>query len=200
MALVINQLPSNYPEYPSNHIKMCLEIWHPGNDLLTTPLYCVCFQHHSLASKNGKIWFRFEMFWVSWKSSPDTSLDRVWLMFVLYGCFSWPQAARRPRPEWVLEIGWCPSLRPTQRRWPMWRHRTRSEPQPTPSHSLWAGTHTHLLSVFHHCLWVSVSHDGGEDDLTGNWVLWLMHHSKPLLLQSWKIECEFYNMCCIRNN
>lgn len=140
------------------------------------------------------------MFWVSWKSSPDTSLDKLWLMFVLYGCFSWPQPARRPRPEWVLEIGWCPSLSPTQRRWPMWRHRTRSEPQPTPSHSLWAGTHTHLLGVFHQCLWVSVSHDGGEDDLTGNWVLWFMHHSKALLLQSWKIECEFYNMCCIRNN
>lgn len=110
----------------------------------------VCFQHHSLASKKFfKIWFRFEMFWVCWQSSPDTSLDREWLMFVLFGCFSWLQVARRPRPEWVLEIGWCPSRRPMQRRWPTWRHRTRSEPQPTPSHSLWAGTYTR---TFTHCL------------------------------------------------
>ncbi len=102
--------------------------------------------------QNVKIWFRFAILElvISWHF-----ITHDWLMFVLCGCFSWAQAVRRPRLEWVLGIGWCPSLMLTQRRWPMWRHRTRSEPQPTPSLSLWAGTsHTHHLL---HRLWVSVS-------------------------------------------
>lgn len=73
---------------------------------------------------------------------------------------SWPRAGRQLRPVSGWETGWCPSVKPMQKKWPMWRHKTRSEQQqtrsPSPSASKSCNTTKHYM-IAHPALYLKHS-------------------------------------------